>query len=120
MKAHVFKFVFGVIAILAGFSALTMFLWNALIPDIFGAAAINFWQALGLLVFARILFSGMDVAKHLGAGMHRPHNPLHERWHKMTREEREEFVKSRRFGHHPFERDFRDDSFNRDKPEKQD
>jgi hypothetical protein len=33
-------------------------LWNWLLPTLFGLPAITFWQALGLLVLARILFGG--------------------------------------------------------------
>jgi hypothetical protein len=33
-------------------------LWNWLLPELFGVPAITFWQALGLLVLARILFGG--------------------------------------------------------------
>lgn len=36
----------------------TMLLWNALIPAIFGIGVITFWQSMGLLVLAKILFGG--------------------------------------------------------------
>ncbi len=39
-------------------SLIFMLLWNALIPGIFGLKLIGYWQALGLLVLARILFGG--------------------------------------------------------------
>ena len=52
---------FGGIAII-GFAALfgfiTMWLWNALIPEIFGLAVITYWQAVGLLILFKILFGG--------------------------------------------------------------
>lgn len=32
--------------------------WNWLVPPIFGWSEVTFWQALGLLVLARILFGG--------------------------------------------------------------
>ena len=38
--------------------AVVMWLWNALIPDIFGATAITWLQALGLLLLARLLVGG--------------------------------------------------------------
>ena len=40
------------------FSFVVMWLWNWLMPVIFGLHAISFWQALGLLVLSKILFSG--------------------------------------------------------------
>lgn len=33
-----------------------MRLWNWLMPDLFGLATITFWQALGILVMAKIIF----------------------------------------------------------------
>ncbi|MEZ5319244.1 MAG: hypothetical protein R2752_17720 [Vicinamibacterales bacterium] len=33
-------------------------LWNWLLPPLFGLPAVTFWQALGLLALARILFGG--------------------------------------------------------------
>ena len=36
----------------------TMELWNALLPQIFGWNRITFWQSLGLIVLSRILFGG--------------------------------------------------------------
>jgi len=41
-------------ALLFGF--VVMWLWNWLMPDIFGLSTITFWQAWGLIVLAHILF----------------------------------------------------------------
>ncbi|TRX61368.1 hypothetical protein FNH22_04745 [Fulvivirga sp. M361] len=43
-------------AVLFGF--VIMWLWNALMPDIFGLVEIDYWQAVGLLILFKILFSG--------------------------------------------------------------
>jgi hypothetical protein len=69
-------------------SAIVMLLWNALVPQLFGGRAIEFWQAAGLLVLARILFGGFrgHGGWHWG-WRHR----MHERWARMTPEEREKF-----------------------------
>ena len=48
-------FVFAVLAVVV-LSIVVMSLWNWLMPAIFGSRLITFWQALGLLVLARILF----------------------------------------------------------------
>jgi NhaP-type Na+/H+ and K+/H+ antiporter len=62
-------------------SLVVMWLWNALLPVIFGVKMINFWQAAGLLILAKILFGGF----------HRPPKPFYGRswsrkdwksWHK--------------------------------------
>jgi hypothetical protein len=127
MKKHVFKFVIMGLAAIAGFGAISMLLWNWLMPCIFGLAAINFWQALGLLALGRILLGGIGIGgKHWMGGMHgamhRHHNPIREKWEKMTPEERTEFVKKNRpfgRGFEPFERGF-DDRFNPVEPEKKD
>ena len=59
-------------------------LWNALLPPLFGAPSVTFWQALGLLVLARILFGGF----RLGGGNHR--RPWRrDRWDPMSPEERD-------------------------------
>jgi hypothetical protein len=102
MKTRRFKFVFfGPLAILL-LSGAVLLLWNWLVPCIFGFAAINYWQALGLLVLARIFFGGFGGRRDFPFVGHHDHNPIREKWLKMTPEEREKYVKSRHFGHHPF------------------
>ena len=63
-----------------------MRLWNWLTPVIFGWHVITFWQALGLLVLARILFGGLGL--HGGPGSRVRHR-MRERWEGMSDEERE-------------------------------
>jgi hypothetical protein len=48
-----------VFVVIAGFSAAAMFFWNAFVPGIFGLPRVNYWQAAGILVLARILFGGI-------------------------------------------------------------
>lgn len=52
----------GALIIIPGLIALgswvVMLLWNALIPAIFGLGIITFWQSMGILVLAKILFGG--------------------------------------------------------------
>jgi hypothetical protein len=38
------------------FSLPTMWLWNALMPDIFGLPEIGIWQALGIQILTSLLF----------------------------------------------------------------
>jgi len=47
------------------------FLWNRILPDLFGLRAITYWQSVGLLVMARILVGGL----HGGRGRRRRHRP---------------------------------------------
>lgn len=108
---------------LAAVSAVVMLLWNLLIPDIFGLVTINFWQAAGLFILARILLGGFGFAGRkammMGSHMHHHHgmgNPMHEKWMKMTPEQRREFIEKRRkfgfgghFGRGRFEMDEQED-----------
>ena len=64
-----------------------MALWNAILPAVTGWKAIDFWQALGLLVLGRILF-GLRLG--FGHGGHW-RGRMAERWSRMSPEERERF-----------------------------
>ena len=44
--------------LIALFTAITMWLWNWLMPAIFRLPTIGFWQAIGILILAQILFKG--------------------------------------------------------------
>ena len=46
-----------------------MALWNWLLPTLFGIHVITFWQALGILILARILFGGFGPGARGGSGM---------------------------------------------------
>lgn len=59
-KAAKFALLAVVFVLVAG--AVVMWLWNALVPDIFGASEITWVQALGLLVLARLLLGGRGHA----------------------------------------------------------
>jgi hypothetical protein len=41
---------------------IVMFLWNALIPVIFGLIALSYWQALGLFILAVVLFKPSAIS----------------------------------------------------------
>ena len=87
----VFAFIgFMTVAVL-GVGLAVMWLWNSLMPSIFGLPAITFIQAIGLLILSRILFGGFP---HRGGGHHPRHQWKHkmkEKWSRMTPEERAEF-----------------------------
>ena len=71
-----------------------MMLWNWLMPMAIGASVINFWQALGILVLAKLLFGfgGRWDGHHWG---HQRHyywkEKMEERLKNMTPEERDKF-----------------------------
>lgn len=55
-------------AILFGF--LIMWLWNWLMPGLFGLGVITYWQAVGIFILAKILFGGFG-----GGGGGKKHGP---------------------------------------------
>ena len=80
------------IAAIAIFGFVISALWNWLMPAIFGLREITFWQALGLLVLARILVGGFG-----GGGKRRPR--IAHGWDSLTPEERERFRRAMEEGH---------------------
>jgi len=49
------------------FGLAVMYLWNWLIPAIFGLGEITYWQAFGIVVLAKLLFGGLG---HHGGDHH--------------------------------------------------
>ena len=73
----------------AAFVFVTMWLWNWLVPDLFHGPVITFWQAFGLLILSKIIFSGFGK-KHGGPRGHwRPY--WKDKWNAMSSEDRERF-----------------------------
>lgn len=89
---RILKFVVFAVLILAVLSFVVMRLWNWLTPALFGWHAITYWQALGVLILAKILFGGFRGHGH---HMHWRHRMM-ERWQQMTPEEREKWRQSMR------------------------
>jgi hypothetical protein len=92
------------LAAIAAIAAVTMLLWNVLVPAIIGWSAINYWQAAGLLILCRLLFGGMfGGLRHHRHGMHgrgfRHEHPfhahIHERMKGVTVEEKREYIRKR-------------------------
>jgi hypothetical protein len=61
---------FGALAILCGY--IVMWLWNWLLPGLFGFKAITFWQGVGIVILARIIFGSFN---------HRPGGHHHRQFH---------------------------------------
>ena len=90
---RVLKFAVMAALIVTVLSFVVMMLWNWLTPALFGWHVITFWQALGILILAKILFGGFRPRP--GAHMYWRHRML-ERWAQMTPEEREKLRQSMR------------------------
>ena len=102
MKDHCCKYRFLIPVFILAFTALFSFavyeLWNGILVDVLGVKAITFWQALGILVLARILFGGFPFRR--GGPPFGPHwkHKMIERWVAMTPEQREKFLDEWRQG----------------------
>jgi hypothetical protein len=83
---HILKFLLLAIVMLFVGGVVVTFLWNHLMPAIFGLGAIRFRQAVGLLILCRILFGRPRFG---GRMMWR--GQWRRRWEQMTPEERERF-----------------------------
>jgi hypothetical protein len=121
MKTRILKhalFALWALAAIAVVGIAVMLLWNWLMPDVFGLAALSFWQALGLLALARILFGGLGHKRWMGMHGAR-HNPISEKWAKMTPEEQKEFIRKRRHFFHAHHHHHFDDGcfWEKDHPE---
>ena len=77
------KYAFWFLVMIAIFAAMVMLLWNWLVPQLFGGKMINYWQAVGLLILARIL-TGMGRA----STQHFKQKIRHG-WHSMPDDEKE-------------------------------
>jgi hypothetical protein len=55
---------------------LVEYLWNWLMPSIFGVSKIGYWQAFGLIILAKLLFGGMGGHPHPDHHDHK--HPFHE------------------------------------------
>jgi hypothetical protein len=73
------------------------YLWNWLVPSLFGWRTITFWEAFGLLALCRILFGshgfrgGRSNSSGRGRMADRMADRVADRWDHMTPEERERF-----------------------------
>ena len=108
MKEHsrrkfLFLVPFAIAAFLALFTAAVYWLWNGVLTPVLGVTAITFWQALGLLVLAKILFGGFPGrgGHHCGPRWH--HRRWMRHWDSLTPEQREQWRQEMRsrFGDWP-------------------
>ena len=106
----------------AVFGVAVMLLWNALMTQIFALPFLNYWQAVGLLIMARLLFGGIGGLGHGGLRgndrLFQHGNKFREKWMNMSADERKEFVEKEKdfFRFHRGFSHFRD-SFGDEKPE---
>ena len=94
MKKHWLKVPFF-IALATGFifllSAVVMLLWNGIMPSVLHLGAITLWQAMGILLLCKILFSGFKGRRHWGGGCGWKKR-IFGKWHNRSAEEKEKFM----------------------------
>ncbi|NVK52561.1 MAG: hypothetical protein HWD85_06475 [Flavobacteriaceae bacterium] len=59
----VLLFAILITAFIALFGFVFQYLWNWLMPDIFGLTTITYWQGIGLIILAKIIFGGLGCDK---------------------------------------------------------
>jgi len=60
----ILKIIAGIVLLVAVVGWLVQFLWNNLMTEIFNLPVISIWQAYGLLLLSKILFSGGGTFKN--------------------------------------------------------
>lgn len=67
-------------------SAVVMYLWNWLFPELFGLPVITFWQAAGLLLLSKIFFGfGKKGGPHHGGPSWK------HKWSKLSEEQKDQW-----------------------------
>ena len=88
----VIKIIFFVALLVTVMSVAVMMLWNWLMPTLLNASEITFWQALGILALAKLLFG---VGRHGWGTHHQGHtywkSKMENRLKGMSPEERDRF-----------------------------
>jgi Ca2+/H+ antiporter, TMEM165/GDT1 family len=79
----------GIAAIIFLCGWIVMLLWNCVLPSVIGVGVITFWQALGILVLAKILFGGFKHGHGHSKYYHGHWHDWHGKWMNMSREEKE-------------------------------
>lgn len=77
------------------FTFVVMWLWNWLMPELFSLSVITFWQAAGLLILAKILFSGAGHGSRWHSDRRKKywHSRFEEKWKCIPKEKKEEFAR---------------------------
>jgi hypothetical protein len=99
-KRHFWKFpvIFSAVILLKG--VFVMALWNALIPDLFHGPVVNFWQALGLVVLAKLLVGFQGGMRGFGVHGHHRGGFWGRRWSNLSPEERQKLREHMHRRHH--------------------
>lgn len=87
-KRFFFLIPLAVLAFVALFGYLVYALWNGVLANVVAVKTITYWQAIGLLVLAKILFGGFP-GRRCGFGPPWKAKMMAHRWASLTPEQRE-------------------------------
>jgi hypothetical protein len=91
MKAiRIVKFVSIGVVVVAALGWVTMLLWNWLVPELFNGPTVSFWQMLGLIALAKILFTGLG-SRQRWHGTHHWKHRFYQKFSSMTPDEQQAF-----------------------------
>lgn len=92
----------ALIGVFAAAVAIVMGLWNVIIPSLTGWTPITYLQAAGLMILGRMLtgsaFHPFGFFMHSDFRQRQEHIRFRERLHRLSREERKEFIRHRMAG----------------------
>ena len=89
-KAGYFFMIAGFVIVVAAIvTTIFMFLWNWLIPTLFSGPVLTYWQALGLLVLAKIIFGIASHSKKWKGHYHHSHGHWKSKCAEMTPEQKQ-------------------------------
>jgi len=93
-------FVLGLVAL---FALAVYGLWNGVLAEVVAVKTVTYWQALGILLLARILFGAFPGRRGGPFGPPWRSRRMMERWQSLTPEQREKMREEmrRRFGEWP-------------------
>lgn len=76
------------------FTFVVMWLWNWLMPEVFNLDIITFWQAAGLLLLSKILFSGTCHGSRWHSDRRKKywHSRFEEKWKRVPEVKKQEFI----------------------------
>lgn len=94
---------FAILAFVALLTFAVQSLWNGVLAEVVAVKAISYWQALGLLVLAKILFGGWPGRGHHCGPGHWKHRMMEKKWESLDPEQREKMREEmrKRFGAWP-------------------
>ena len=92
-------FLLFIFAVLVPLGFIIVALWNNILAVLFPIALINFWQALGIFLLARILFGGFPGKPRWAGRRNRQEmEEMRNKWFNLSPEERKNFKQDMRAG----------------------